>query len=213
MAVLKCADERKWLTAGADHPIILYTDHISLKTVLGAKSDAAGRIARWNYFLQQFKFIIQHVPGKTQIVADGLSRLPHWSISDSIDEDGFNILTMPVELSGATATQQEGPQWQTALFALYRNDPWYHDIVTRLLTFDRKQGDQRYYLVVKDGVGLLVYREKRGSFAECIRAGQVPQALFELHDIHGHYSTRITLGRALGKYYWPNRYRDIEKYC
>lgn len=67
--------------------------------------------------------------------------------------------------------------------------------------------------MVKDGVGLLVYREKRGSFAECIRAGQVPQALFEIHDIYGHYSTRITLGRALGKYYWPNRYRDIEKYC
>lgn len=34
-----------------------------------------------------------------------------------------------------------------------------------------------------------------------------------LHEVHGHFSTGITLRRAIGRVFWPNRARDISKFC
>jgi hypothetical protein len=210
LAVLKCLEEVHWLVMGADHPVILYTDHLALKTVLGANSDATGRIARWQYRLQEYNLSIHHVPGKTQIIADGLSRVPHWSIAEPVDEDGFNIPTMQVSCN---LVSEQGPQWETDLFARFRRDVWYGAIVDRLLRHSRKSSDKRFHLIVKDGAGFLVYREKKGDFAECIQRRQLQPVLVELHDVHGHYASRITLGRALGRYYWPTRFSDINFYC
>lgn len=33
-----------------------------------------GRVARWRLFLQEFDFVVEHVPGKSNVIADGLSR-------------------------------------------------------------------------------------------------------------------------------------------
>ena len=37
----------------------------------------------------------------------------------------------------------------------------------------------------------------------------VQKVLQDLHEGHGHFAARITLGRAHGKVYWPSRARDI----
>ena len=50
---------------------VVQTDHKNLVYV--AKSDV-GRVARWRLFLQEFDFVVQHLPGSTNVVADALSR-------------------------------------------------------------------------------------------------------------------------------------------
>jgi hypothetical protein len=72
-------------------------------------------------------------------------------------------------------------------------------------------------LICVEGEGLLVHREKPGEYVRCIQESEVPRVLFELHEVHGrlhaHYDERITLGKALRRYYWPSRFKDIREHC
>lgn len=52
---------------------ILYTDHDALKH-LGSQDKISARHASWIAYLQQFTFVIKHQSGKTNKVADALSR-------------------------------------------------------------------------------------------------------------------------------------------
>ena len=52
---------------------ILYTDHDALKH-LGSQDKISARHASWIAFLHQFTFVIKHQSGKTNKVADALSR-------------------------------------------------------------------------------------------------------------------------------------------
>jgi hypothetical protein len=55
----------------------------------------------------------------------------------------------------------------------------------------------------------LFYREKTGRLSVCVLETEVPKVCHSLHDVHGHFATGITVGRAYGEYYWPTRDRDI----
>lgn len=69
LAALRCLEESRWLVQGAKYPTIMYTDHMAVKSVLKAKSESAGSVARWQYRLQEFDLEFVHIPG--------LSRVPH----------------------------------------------------------------------------------------------------------------------------------------
>jgi hypothetical protein len=51
LAILCCLEEARWLVLGLNHPVLVYTDHMAVKAVLGCQSDAMGRLARWHYCL------------------------------------------------------------------------------------------------------------------------------------------------------------------
>lgn len=54
---------------------MLLTDHAAL-TYLQTTANVSRRNARWLDYLSQFKFDIQHIKGRENIVADSLSRIP-----------------------------------------------------------------------------------------------------------------------------------------
>lgn len=71
------------LVEDAVNPVVIYTDHQStvniarqpsLNTVATDKLNL--RLVRASHYVQQFRVIIIHRPGKTNVVADALSRLP-----------------------------------------------------------------------------------------------------------------------------------------
>lgn len=47
------------------------TDHRNLVFI---QSDPSARVVRWRHFLAEFNFILQHIPGETNVTADMLSR-------------------------------------------------------------------------------------------------------------------------------------------
>ncbi|KAJ5679602.1 hypothetical protein N7462_007846 [Penicillium macrosclerotiorum] len=218
LAVLKCLEECRWLVQGVEHPVILYTDHLALKTVFGSTSDATGRVARWLMRIQEYDLDIQHVKGSTQVVADGLSRLPTWRAPDTGDEDPFSLPALTLRMRPENSLEL---QWKAfpvlqemdrGLFRRYEEDEWWGEVVDKLLRGDTDQV-AKYHLVCLDGVGILMYHERRGQYARCVQKWELRNVLQELHDICGHFATRITLGRAVGKYFWPTRYEDIRAYC
>lgn len=56
------------------------TDHSSLLWLM-RQPDLSGRLARWVFKLQPYKFTISHRKGKEHVVPDALSRIPHEDIS------------------------------------------------------------------------------------------------------------------------------------
>ena len=62
----------KWRSFLLGSEFIVYTDHRNLTYILKHKSK---KILRWRLALQEFSFLIYHIPGKDNVEADLLSRL------------------------------------------------------------------------------------------------------------------------------------------
>lgn len=92
-------------------PVIVYTDHMAVKTVLKDRSGRTGRVARWLYRLQEYWIQFVHVPRRLQVVADGLSRMPHWEALNNGDEDGFPLPAFTVMTQDAAPSQSN---WKLA---------------------------------------------------------------------------------------------------
>jgi hypothetical protein len=55
------------------HPFILETDHRNLLFIHGGTS---AKVTRWSLVLQNFDYVLTHVPGEFNVLADALSRTP-----------------------------------------------------------------------------------------------------------------------------------------
>ncbi|KAA8495820.1 Transposon Ty3-I Gag-Pol polyprotein [Porphyridium purpureum] len=73
MAVIHCLREFRPYLYGAK--FVLHTDHEALKHLMTQK-ELNGRQARWLDFLAEFDITIDYVKGKSNVVADALSRKP-----------------------------------------------------------------------------------------------------------------------------------------
>jgi hypothetical protein len=63
------------------YPVILYTDHYAI-IYLANKPITNGRVTRWLLLLKEFDITIKDQPGRENLVADFLSRIP--TIADSL---------------------------------------------------------------------------------------------------------------------------------
>lgn len=70
-------------------PFILQTDHNNL---LWMSASQVPKIIRWRVYLQGFAFMIQHIPGKLNVMADFLSRT-----FASLEEDTQEVLTLDAD--------------------------------------------------------------------------------------------------------------------
>lgn len=114
-------------------------------------------------------------------------------------------------------------------------DSWYGDVVSFLLYGKTRkmgsyqpgssQGQKRLRKVRKESnkyilhienpedTPKLIYREVNGTMAWCAREGEIRRILHRFHDSHGHFSFGIISRNLLGRYYWPNRLQDIQRWC
>lgn len=110
-------------------------------------------------------------------------------------------------------------------------DPWYGPVVhfklfgrvgpavgdlgdwdDRRKRWARKQA-MRYLLLVEEGRNRVYYKERTGELARCVTKKEVKEALRRLHEVHGHFGSRLTLSASYGRLYWPTRAKDVVEYC
>lgn len=76
------------------------TDHSSLLWLM-RQPDLTGRLARWVFKLQGFKFTIRHRTGKEHVVPDALSRIPGGEIAS------IKITELEIDLSSPQFDSEE----------------------------------------------------------------------------------------------------------
>jgi len=91
LAIMKAIMHWRPYLIWTDSLFTIYTDHANL---LYWKSPRKlnRRMARWHSELQDYDFVLEHVPGKTHTAADALSRLPG---SDKGKDDNQQITILP----------------------------------------------------------------------------------------------------------------------
>lgn len=227
LAVVRCLEEVRWLVLGSPFPLKIYTDHRALLTILKG-DEARGRLVRWQYQLAEYDLEIHHIPGSQNVIADGMSRMRTRSTGEEKEvagieaeergseewrewsEDEWYGSIVRYKLTGAIPVAAEaGEKFTPGTISKWR----------------RRLRQQSSKFVLSDAPGTedhprnlptirtLLYREKNGDFAECVRKHQVASILHWAHDVHGHFAEAITMKGIIGRYYWPTRHRDVAYYC
>ncbi|SAM02995.1 hypothetical protein [Absidia glauca] len=180
---------RKYLI---DQHFDLFTDNNAVRYILN-KAEPSARLQRWTLSLQEFTFTVSHISGKSNVVADVLSRYPPPISADiSCAEESLyhGLLVMP---------------------SLY--EPDLQEIFDHLQT-----GFSSDDIKLKRRASPFVVINHRLHKRIGLRLVLVPPlderaAILEhIHDGHGHPGVQSTWARLYFRYWWPTSYADVKKH-
>jgi hypothetical protein len=182
------------------YEVFVHTDHSAMRFLMN-KPVTTGRITRWILLLQEFNITIIDWPGKENVVADFLSRIPQDSTDTPVDDN------FPDE----------------HLFAVAAKTPWFADTANYLATGrlpahlsppQKKRIIQQsaYYSWVGSD---LFYTSPDMIIRRCVREDEIPDIFQACHDgpCGGHFSNKRTSYKVLQSgYYWSTLFKDATKY-
>ncbi|HJS83264.1 MAG TPA: reverse transcriptase domain-containing protein, partial [Nitrososphaera sp.] len=162
------------------------TDHKSLK-YLQTQPCLSARQVRWSEFLQQFDMEIEYQQGKSNVVADALSRRADHATGHTLVNSGITEISW-----GNTLLQQI-------------KDGYQQDPVCKEILEDNRNED----LTITDG---LIYKNERVYIPNDLSIKT--QLLTEAHDakVSGHVGVSKTIQLLSRDYYWPDMRKDINNY-
>lgn len=101
LAIVKCLAEVRWLVMGSKYPVLVYSDHIALKSVFSTGHTEKSRISNWLDRLGEYDMLLIHRSSRDQHIgiADGLSRMPTRlsSVSSAEDTDRMAMMAIPAD--------------------------------------------------------------------------------------------------------------------
>ena len=166
------------------------TDHASLEYIK-SQTTLSRRQARWLETLQSVTYEVKYKPGKTNVVADALSRIP------SVN----NISTLSlVDLENLLSLYQQDSYFSPILETLQNPEESSPKELARAKYFEFQEN--RIYL--KEGHRLAIPKDK----------GLHTQLLQEHHDIDisGHLGIDKTYENLRRNFYWPRMGKDVYKF-
>jgi hypothetical protein len=176
------------------------TDHRSL-IYLQTQPHLSARQTRWLEFLQQFDFKTEYKEGRTNVVADGLSRRPdHKPIP--IDSESVTINSL------SSSSIDVGANLREAIVQSYHTDKE----CSELLSADKVK-DQPADSCIRLHGGLLINASNRIVIPSS--ASSVKSLIFhECHDapLGGHSGTAKTIDRISRRFIWKNMNEEIRSY-
>lgn len=184
--------------------ITLLTDHQPLKWLMSLKSPS-GRLARWALTLQPYNLQINYVPGRTNVVADTLSRPPCKDAIDTDQDCPVCVIQMDLPTKGAKEIREDqlkDEEIRKIIQSFENNDE------------NTSHWSGRGYLM-NEGV---LYRYSPDSEAEeaqlVVPAHEQENVLKHYHDdaTAGHYGVDKTITRIASRYYWQGMRKYIANY-
>ena len=208
-------------------PFVLRTDHKPLVWLKSVKKPS-GRLARWLAVLSECEYIMQYTPGKDNVTADALSRLPVTSVQEgsAIDrvEERLERVMLPHQLNSVGFV----PEWNREdLARLQREDSSLSSVISYLETqpnsppkhWSKDPNMRSYWRVWKqlsliDGV---LHRERYSIMPGGERQQKqvvvaprvlVSKILEQSHDQSGHMGLEKTVSKIESSVWWPGYTSD-----
>ncbi|KAF1328373.1 reverse transcriptase, partial [Globisporangium splendens] len=197
----------------------IYTDHASLRTAVKTPH-LSQRMARWFSFFAEYNFVVHYKPGKSNILADALSRRPDYDPKNKSDDtNGACRLCEDVNAiaTGVTSTVQEeiteGYKQDEACQELIKYFKNPSEKALQNLPPRARSRVHRYSMHNE----LLYYTVDEGDPARIVvpnDEGLRHRLLYEYHDgpSSGHLGREKTFLNLSRDYYWPHMYKWVRKY-
>jgi hypothetical protein len=100
--IIRALEDWRHFLEGLPETFEIWTNQANLQYWTNTQN-LTQRQARWALWLSRFHFTLTHKPGKLNVLADALSRLPDSKVHDS--EDNWNVTVLKPEYFRAAATQ------------------------------------------------------------------------------------------------------------
>lgn len=182
LAVLWSIEKLRPYLEGTEFTVI--TDHYSL-VWLNHLKDPHGRLARWAYRLQQYRFSVIHRKGRDHVIPDSLSRgvardAPDVAAIDDISDPWIRGMTAKIDKNPS-----KFPHWRVATGKLYKH------VETKFCK-----------LSPEDSWKEIPPKTERNNIIQ------------QSHDppTSGHCGVSKTLARVQERYYWPKMRCEIVRY-
>uniref|UniRef100_A0A158P4K2 RNA-directed DNA polymerase n=1 Tax=Tetranychus urticae TaxID=32264 RepID=A0A158P4K2_TETUR len=178
----------------------VYTDHRAL-CWLKTKAKLPDRLLKWAIQLEQYSFDIVYRTGKSNVVADYLSRnpvRPMGQFMEPLDKYSINLLTIDQSI----ARKQ-------------RSDPTFNKIICALESPEDFPNIECTQFVLKDMILYkLIEREIGPALALCVPKKLIEEIIASCHDdpIAGHLGFYKTINKIKSRYWWPDLQIDVKTY-
>jgi hypothetical protein len=189
---------------GAKFKIIVKTDHKSLQ-YLKTQPILSSRQSRWLDTLALYNFDIEYIEGKTNVVADGLSRrVDH----HHMQEENLNInVEQPQQQVSVTVVPQlhAATQLRAEIFDASKQDAEYQQLL-------KKKSSELKRLNLNIIGGLLYHNQDRLYIPN--NTALRTRLLHECHDTptSGHLGKDKTIDQVKRRFYWLRMDDEIHKY-
>jgi hypothetical protein len=197
LAIIHALNTWRHYLHGSKFKVIVKTDHKSLQH-LKTQPMLSGRQSRWLDIIADFDFDIEYIDGKTNIVADGLSRRhDHININQSLSL--VNTLTnVHHYISQVTSLHAD-------IFEASKLDNEYKRLLKKKVTDLSKLN-----LSIKGG--LLYYKDDRIYIPNNSKLRS--NIIHECHDTptSGHLGKDKTIDQVKRRFYWFRMDSEIQKY-
>lgn len=175
----------------------IYTDHYSIQ-YLNTQPELNKLQARWVEKLAEFDFELHYKPGRTNVVADALSRKPQLNV--------INLFSLPDGL-------------EIQLKEEYLKDDYFKNIYRKLVNKEKiDEKEEHLFKHYKIKADILIYSTIVGDEEEeriCIPKGEIRRKLlFDYHNsrIAGHMGFIRTYDALHRYFYWPKMAKEIKNY-
>ncbi|CAI5701232.1 unnamed protein product [Peronospora effusa] len=198
-------------------PFVVYTDHASLRTAINSPH-LSPRMARWLTFFSEFNFKVEYKPGKSNVLADALSRRPDF---EERHQESVSRVKAQVESSTLAAMQV---YHVTSSMASDIKECYRQDEHCRLLLdhFGGRKVTLPSHLKAKlnrfsYSDGLLWHQLSPCDPLRIYVPHDTDLKLMILHECHdapssGHLGREKTFLRVSEEFWWPHLYRWVANY-